>query len=75
MDKNTTVDIVISIGKETYQTIQVNLKKYTGGVGDETVSVRIEMQDRDGNYEVVYAEEAVTKNHTVSVEVKGTGER
>ena len=75
VDKNTTVDIVISIGKETYQTIQVNLKKYTGGVGDETVSVRIEMQDRDGNYEVVYAEEAVSKNETVSVEVKGTGER
>ena len=33
------------------------------------------MQDRDGNYEVVYAEEAVSKNETVSVEVKGTGER
>ncbi|MBO4359928.1 MAG: Stk1 family PASTA domain-containing Ser/Thr kinase [Eubacteriaceae bacterium] len=75
VDKNTTVDIVISIGKETYQTIQVSLKKYTGSIQDESVSVRIEMQDRDGNYEVVYAEEAVQKNETINVEVKGTGER
>ena len=75
VDKNTSVDIVISIGKETYQTIQINLKKYTSSIQDDSVSVRIEMQNRDGDYEVVYAEEAVQKNETVSVEVKGTGER
>lgn len=75
VDKNTSVDIVISIGKETYQTIQINLKKYTSAIQDDSVSVRIEMQNRDGDYEVVYAEEAVQKNETVSVEVKGTGER
>ena len=75
VDKNTAVDIVISIGKETHQTISVNLKKYTSGITDATVSVRIEMQDNDGNYVEVYANDAVPKDDTVEADVLGIGER
>lgn len=74
VDKNTAVDVVVSIGKETTQTIGVNIGKYTSGDTPETVPVKIELQDLDGDYETVYNENA-GKSDNIQISVKGVGER
>ena len=75
VDKNTAIDVVVSLGKETTRTITVNLARYTGEVDSDTVSLRIELQNVNDGYDNVYSRDGLEKKEVVNVEVSGIGDK
>jgi serine/threonine-protein kinase len=69
--RNTSVDLVISLGPETTKTLTFDLSSY--GDGSNNVDVVVKLYDTDGsNTQTVY-DETVNLNATSSISVSVTG--
>ena len=73
VEKNTVVDLVVSLGKESFKTIRIDLSNHTSVDDPEKVLVRVDLMDTDGsNLDTVYSE-SKDKNDKISVSMTGTG--
>lgn len=75
VDKNTAIDVVVSLGRETTRTITVNLARYASEADSDTVSLRIELQNINDGYDNVYSRDGLDKKEVVNVEVSGIGDK
>ncbi len=72
VDKNTRVNLVVSLGPETTKTVTFNLSSYTSGMGGSTVSVEIYLSNYSGGTDLVY-DQTRGKNDTIYVTFTGAG--
>lgn len=71
VDRNTAVDIVVSLGKLIEKQITVDTAKYASGVNGDTVDVRVEFGDSSDSMRTVYTNENADKKKAISVSVSG----
>ena len=73
VDKDTIVDLVVSLGKKSSKTIRIDLSNHTSVDDPDKVLVRVDLMDADGsNLDTVYSE-SKDKNDKISVSMTGTG--
>jgi serine/threonine-protein kinase len=72
VDKNTRVNLVVSLGPETAKTVTFHLSSYTSDVSGSTVSVEIYLSNYSGGTDLVY-DQTRGKNDTINVTFTGAG--
>lgn len=72
-DKNTRVDLVVSLGREITTTLSYDLKNLSG-LPSGDLSVRIDLGDSSNNFSTVYTG-TNTRTDIISVQVTGMGTR
>jgi hypothetical protein len=70
VDKNTRVDLVVSLGPEKTKIVTFHLSAYTSDVGGSTVLVEIYLSNYSGGTDLVY-NQTRGKNDSISVTFTG----
>ena len=73
VDKDTVVDLVVSLGKENSKTIRIDLSNHTSIDDPDKVLVRVDLMDTDGSNLVTVYSDTKNKNDKIYVSMTGTG--
>lgn len=73
VDKNTRVDLVVSLGPESGKQLTFNLSHYTAGM-DSDVNVKLYLENYTGGYDLVYNANH-WRNDNIRINVTGAGSK